>query len=173
MVCRLCKWPFDLCKKNALVWFIAGLWYSSIHHHPHKLACLWHLTYFSLTFGCLFPFCFSILSIHYLYYCWPSLPLDLAWWFPCMQMSSFINPWDVTLNTFSPQYFLSSYPIRSYIQDIHTLVCSFLSHLFYPAFSPFCSISVIHLQLFYIDYTTLCHAEQSWCLTSFSYVSLS
>lgn len=117
---------------------------------PWAIGMCWpFVTYFRLAFSCLFPILFiEFTSRWYPCYCWPRLPLDLGWGCPWMQISSFTNPRDVTLNTFSLEYFLSA---------IHTLLagclCSFLSHLFHPAFSPFYFISMIHLQL--CSYVTL------------------
>lgn len=67
-----------------------------------KVCGLWH---FSLGFGCCFLLSAHIPGSHPQCYCWPILPQDLCWRCPWMQISSFTNPRDVILNTFSLEYF--------------------------------------------------------------------
>lgn len=109
---------------------IAGLWCSSIHHRPHKLACLWPLTHFSLTFWLLFPILFShSINIFHIY----PLSLLLLTKPPCglwlkISLNAEIHLYKSTgceLHLiFRPYSILSSYTC------IHTFIHTYITHTY-------------------------------------------
>lgn len=151
---------------------IAGLWCSSIRHRPHKLLCLWPLTCFRSTFGCFFPFCFPILFIyftssHYPCYCWPSPSLwalaedILECRYPPLQIHG-MWPWiHLVFRLYSFFLVLIIYVHNTY-KLFFRYVCFFPFTSILPCLISFTVyfISMIHLKLLYIDYTTLCYAAQ-------------